>query len=643
MVLLAFVDGDNDMVSRRILKKNLFTISLVLKLHEEAIRKKKKFKIPVFPSTKVDIQLPENNTMSAYINLPSDHVRFLAANPKKARNIFSLPDRTPNQSICLQQGEKWRTHWYDQQPILTHNGVDFWSGDIVNFMNGSTPARFLVESFHTMDNSAVFVQDDMVYILEDGQFIGIKVESTSIKLETLLGFDSTSVDVALCYSVSPEKVFHLIASHKSLLEEPHFLKQHVLDETGKPIDLKLFYKSMKFAALFYKERSSIENIHFLSAIPKKKVASGISLLPKIVEDFKRLENGLVMFSAKDNENVLVASPLLWIEADTPCHSELCGLCVPTSLYPCHKCYVRLQRSMPNLQSSLYYTGRHTARTKAHYLAAASTSGCGLTILDAPLTGNALTASDLCFANRATDALLELQSFDSLTDTSVEVLHNILLGVAKYLVNDLIKVVLKKNPNQMARLSKALKDYENSQGMSRKFTPELRHCGSFLGRDYKVLLQILPAILVTEFANDSILSLITPSFVHLGRLCSLVFVRAVRFGTALHYETKKDVYLKFAKQSAMRHSIDGGSWMSKYKMTEKYGNSTAEFLKENFNDNVKNILFGGSRDFADNNDTDDITAKALRDNTFAVFMLKESRDQHAHPFIGKVPSLRVEHY
>ncbi|KAL0073971.1 hypothetical protein J3Q64DRAFT_1842431 [Phycomyces blakesleeanus] len=101
MVLLAFVDGDNDM-------KSPFKLPRLDALLNYQTRKKSK--IPVFPSTKVDIQLLENNTTSAYINLPSDHVRFLAANPKKARNMFSLPDRTPNQFICLQQGEKWRTH-----------------------------------------------------------------------------------------------------------------------------------------------------------------------------------------------------------------------------------------------------------------------------------------------------------------------------------------------------------------------------------------------------------------------------------------------------------------------------------------------------------------------------------------------------
>ncbi|KAL0078189.1 hypothetical protein F4703DRAFT_1933283 [Phycomyces blakesleeanus] len=123
-----------------------------------------------------------------------------------------------------------------------------------------------------MDNSAVFVQDYIVYILEGGHFIGIKVEFTNIKLETLFGVDSTPVDVALCYRILPGKVFHLTSRHKPLLEESHFLKQN-----------------------------------FLSAIPKKTGANVMFLLPKIIEDFKG--RGLTISDAPLIGNALTASDL----------------------------------------------------------------------------------------------------------------------------------------------------------------------------------------------------------------------------------------------------------------------------------------------------------------------------------------------
>ncbi|KAI9275037.1 hypothetical protein EDC94DRAFT_579489 [Helicostylum pulchrum] len=55
---------------------------------------------------------------------------------------------------------------------------------------------------------------------------------------------------------------------------------------------------------------------------KSDAASGFSLLSTIAEDLKSLEDGVVMFSAEDNEYVLVVAPVLWIEADYPCHSGL---------------------------------------------------------------------------------------------------------------------------------------------------------------------------------------------------------------------------------------------------------------------------------------------------------------------------------
>ncbi|OAD71822.1 hypothetical protein PHYBLDRAFT_72696 [Phycomyces blakesleeanus NRRL 1555(-)] len=719
MVLLALVDGDNNMFSCRILKKILFTIRLVLKLQEEAItngspfklsrldallnyQSRKKSKLPVLTSIPVTIDLLKNKSVLAYVNMPSDHLKLLATNPVKAKSMFAMPDHMPDQFVCLQQGKKWRTHKNFQQPMFTHNKIDFWSGMLL-----SLPVALpMPVSFYN------------VLLPENNHFVHIETKRTSMRVKKLLQVDASPIDIDFCFSVSPRKIDPVLPVHWSLLLVPHFLKRHIPQDLDNLNNKNHFYKvriamitlftndmlgswskqynpykswSMKCAALSFEEKSLIENIYFLSAILKKDGASGMSLLPVFVKDLKMLEAGLVMFSAEDNEHVLVVGPLLWIEADTPCHSELCGLRASTCL------------TAEKLKDEIHYTGSHASRTKERYQIATSTPDRSSTILDAPLTGKNFKASELSFQYMAMNVLLDLDSFDPSTNTPVEILHNILLGVAKYLVTDLVKVVLKGHPGLLNKLIDSLNEYEKSQGLSRKFTRLLRHCGSFLGRDFKILVQILPIVLATEFVNDNDLSLITPCFVHLGRLCSLVFVRAVnliqklyfydkncgieghkpytskpkvqllthlpddlqRFGTALHYETEKgeqfnkhirehlmhtnrlntsrDVCLKFAKQAVMRHVIDGGSWMNKDGQREHYGGDTAVFLHENVDKNFQDILFGRLRDFANNNDIDNIADLPPRNNTFGVFVLNESRDQPVHYIIGKVSSLRVEHY
>ncbi|KAL0092851.1 hypothetical protein J3Q64DRAFT_1846011 [Phycomyces blakesleeanus] len=531
MILLALVDGDNNMISHRMLKKILFTINLLLKIYKEAIRKdisfklprldalwnyqtRKELNIPIFKSKSLDVTLSDSTKVTTFLNLPSEHIKLLAADPIKSKSIFSLSDRTPNQSVCLQQGEKWRINTYFRQPMFTHNNVDFWSG---------------------------------------GCSIDIEINHTDINIESFLSVNTTPLNTSLCCSISPDTIILLIPTHHKLLEEEHFLKRLICNGTDQENNQRKYYKVkiapvilfsddtsgniskqfnpykswlMKCVALSFEERCSIENILFISAIPKKKSANAASLLPEIVDDLKKLENSVVMFSAEDNAYVLVVPPLLWIEADISCHSELCGLGAPNSTYPCRKCYIKLQSQIPELNKVEYYTNRHPTRTKDHYIQAASTPDRDTVILDISYFDDKNTAEELTFKNNSTDKLLELKVYDQSKDTSAEILHYILLGIAKYLITDLVKVVLNKNKKELEELFDYVKDYKNSRGISRVFTRTLTHAGSFLGRDFKVLIQILLVILAIKFADTEVLQEITPLFVRLGRLCSLVFVQSI---------------------------------------------------------------------------------------------------------------------
>ncbi|KAI7865392.1 uncharacterized protein EV154DRAFT_162074 [Mucor mucedo] len=237
---------------------------------------------------------------------------------------------------------------------------------------------------------------------------------------------------------------------------------------------------------------------------------------------------MIMYSAEEDENIVVVAPVLWIEADTPCHSELCGLLSPTCLYPCRKCYILLRKGIASQKGVDYFVLPHAERNRGHYVVASSDCRRLSIIQNAPTTGTSLSAKDLCYKDRKKDRPLELQSYDRSKDTTVEVLHAILLGISKYMIVDLVKTVLKNRSAILDRLSNKLKQYqEECVGLSRKFTRQLRHCGSFLGRDFKILIQILPIVLLSDFSNEEILKNITVLFVHLGKLCSLLFEREMK--------------------------------------------------------------------------------------------------------------------
>ncbi|OAD68325.1 C2H2-type zinc finger transcription factor [Phycomyces blakesleeanus NRRL 1555(-)] len=477
------------------------------------------------------------------------------------------------------------------------------------------------------------------------------------KESNILIFKSKILDVTLSDSTKVTAFLNLPSKHIKLLAADPIKKYYkvkiapvilFLDDTSGNTSKQFNpYESwsMKCAALSFEERCSIENILFISAIPKKKDANAVVLLPEIVDDLKKLENGMVMFSAEDNAYVLVA--------DTPCHSELCGLGAPNSTYPCRKYYIKLQSQIPKLNKVEYYTNRHPTRTKDHYIQAASISDRDTVIPDIPYFDSKNTAEELSLKNKSTDKLLELKAYDQSKDTPAEILHYILLGIAKYLITNLVKVVLNKNKKELEELFDYVKDYTNSRDISRAFTRSLTHAGSFLSRDFKVLIQILPAILAIKFADTEVLQEITPLFVRLGRLCSLVFVRSIdsQYETyisevdsairslieALHKYDTNYICLKFGKQYMTRHIIDGGSWIGKNGLRETRGKAIAEYMQQNSDGKFHETLLGGSREFADNNGTGLTPGRILKDNTFSLF-----RQSNGHIIIGIVLFSKVYH-
>ncbi|OAD67399.1 C2H2-type zinc finger transcription factor [Phycomyces blakesleeanus NRRL 1555(-)] len=448
-------------IGAQMLKKILLAMNLVIKIQQETpigrtfrlprldallnYQARKKSKMPVFPSQRISV--PESNRNAfAHINLLSDHLRFLMANPKKSKLILSMPDCTPNQSICLEQGEKWRTHHLFQQPMHTVNGIDVWFGNIIYLKANDCSIRFLVESFHTA-NKNIFARGYLIRAISIICY-GVEVAVTDLRVEQISHVDTTPVERDHYYSIS-SSLTRLSPAHDFLLFGVHPMK--------KPMPLSVLPSNVDCDAVFY----------------KKDGANGMSLLPAIVDDFKKLEKGVKMFSTEDNEYVPVVAPILWIETDMPCHLELCRLLGLATTFPCRRCYIELRRAKDFVKDLSYFCECHERRTQEHYVLANSSPGRDTEIPNAPKIGMNTPANEISFRDHLTGCLLELQSFDSEKDTPVEILHTILFGVAKYMVIDLVKVVLKNDTVTIARLSEFLTDYSGPSIISRPFNFMLR--------------------------------------------------------------------------------------------------------------------------------------------------------------------------
>ncbi|KAI9476522.1 MAG: hypothetical protein EXX96DRAFT_301404 [Benjaminiella poitrasii] len=125
---------------------------------------------------------------------------------------------------------------------------------------------------------------------------------------------------------------------------------------------------------------------------------------------------------------------------------------------------------------------YTSRNRARYVLAATSNNRKNVEITGALSIESLTAHNLSFELTGSQGLLQLESFDPSLDTPVDALHCLPLGVAKYLIEHLVKVTLAGRPNEdiMTRLTRQLKHHENNRSYTRSFRKNIRHIGSFVG-------------------------------------------------------------------------------------------------------------------------------------------------------------------
>ncbi|OAD73840.1 hypothetical protein PHYBLDRAFT_145311 [Phycomyces blakesleeanus NRRL 1555(-)] len=261
------------------------------------------------------------------------------------------------------------------------------------------------------------------------------------------------------------------------------------DDTSdnKSKQYNVFYGYLMYmAAMPLEMKSRRENTLFICISDKNLKA--FDMLGPIVDDFVKLEIGIEVFSYDHNEYVLLVVPLLLLIADNSRHSQL-AMHKGTNSKELTHLHDVIQSKLPN-----------AARYK-------------------------ILTDTLSFSVNGSEEFLRLNSFDLTKDCPVEVLHTVPLGCIKYLVDYFMKEVL--TVAERDTLGNIIMPSRNRNAYSRIFRNNLRHCGSFVGRDYKQLIQVLPTIISKLFLQSTVrINMFSQCFIYLGQLCSLIYLRGI---------------------------------------------------------------------------------------------------------------------
>ncbi|KAI9331639.1 hypothetical protein BD770DRAFT_375807 [Pilaira anomala] len=514
-----------------------------------------KNQIPLLKQTVHDVKVQKTvngqeveQTLQFSMNPPSEILKLFVANPSLVDGLSRLPDRTEGELVDSYQSHKWRSHELFQHPMVsvTIHGLlkDIWIGDLVK----TDQMMMIVEGFYTLKHSIIMVEGYQVISVQDQFFLHNMPAKTSVPISQVSRIVCDSPETLVLNFESDVLVnSDLLLKCNAIvckLTRPNPLKRPSSSSSSarkykpvKVIPLNFFTDDMsgnrtkkhnKFdswimvpAALPLAQRHALENTAFICT---DHLLSAMQMLPAIVQNLVKLENGVEMF-LPSGESVIVVAPLQFITADNARHAEIASSRGAISKNPCRKCDWELKTPARVDGGDFNWRPRSESIVAAMYARYLASGGDKSFLVDTE-AGYKLVGGQ---------ALVVLKSFDTMLDCPIELLHTIMLGVGKALVKCLLQDHL--NPTEKSFLETRLHGYV-SKGFSRKLRSSLRLHGSFLGRDYKILVQQVPILLNELIASGEIRSdrgilLIKNCFVDLGKLASLAYISRIKFNSSLY--------------------------------------------------------------------------------------------------------------
>ncbi|KAI8328648.1 hypothetical protein BC941DRAFT_519195 [Chlamydoabsidia padenii] len=88
------------------------------------------------------------------------------------------------------------------------------------------------------------------------------------------------------------------------------------------------------AAMPFEEKNKRENMFYVSAVAGSSGLDEMDVVPGLVDDLLKLEDGVLMYSAKYKKKALVFAPILFISGDNSRHVDICAIKRFNAIYGC---------------------------------------------------------------------------------------------------------------------------------------------------------------------------------------------------------------------------------------------------------------------------------------------------------------------